>query len=419
MAIQSVEPNVADKINSELKSYKLDYKLEQESLNQEIDNALLEYASKGGGKGGNRPDAKLLLQDSSLNFYPILIEYKGYEDKLEKLDTDGNIENRTAKNEPNFKNIKIAVIGDLMLDEYIMGKVERISPEAPVPVVKVTEEKFVLGGAANVINNLAALGANVYCGGLVGNDKNAEKLINAFSKNVDCSLILKVDNRPTIVKKRVIAGHQQLLRLDWEEEFSVNEVEEEKIISNLEKQIKKLDAVILSDYNKGLLTKTLSQKIIKLCKENNVIVTVDPKPKNIENFKGASSITPNKKEAYSAVNAMSTEDIDVVGKKLKEEFNLDTVLITRSEEGMTLYDKDIHNIPTYAKEVYDVTGAGDTVISVFTLARAAGATWEEAAKIANAAGGIVVGKIGTSIVDKEELISTYNSIYNVGGTCKC
>ena len=319
----------------------------------------------------------------------------------------------------NFKNIKIAVIGDLMLDEYIMGKVERISPEAPVPVVKVTEEKFVVGGAANVINNLAALGANVYCGGLVGNDKNAEKLINAFSKNVDCSLILKVDNRPTIVKKRVIAGHQQLLRLDWEEEFSVNEVEEEKIISNLEKQIKKLDAVILSDYNKGLLTKTLSQKIIKLCKENNVIVTVDPKPKNIENFKGASSITPNKKEAYSAVNAMSTEDIDVVGKKLKEEFNLDTVLITRSEEGMTLYDKDIHNIPTYAKEVYDVTGAGDTVISVFTLARAAGATWEEAAKIANAAGGIVVGKIGTSIVDKEELISTYNSIYNVGGTCKC
>ena len=122
----------------------------------------------------------------------------------------------------NFKNIKIAVIGDLMLDEYIMGKVERISPEAPVPVVKVTEEKFVLGGAANVINNLAALGANVYCGGLVGNDSNAEKLINAFPKNVDCNLILKADNRPTIVKRRVIAGHQQLLRLDWEEEFSIN-----------------------------------------------------------------------------------------------------------------------------------------------------------------------------------------------------
>jgi len=291
----------------------------------------------------------------------------------------------------NFKNIKIAVIGDLMLDEYIMGKVERISPEAPVPVVKVIEEKFVLGGAANVINNLAALGANVYCGGLVGNDNNAEKLINAFPKNVDCNLILKADNRPTIVKKRVIAGHQQLLRLDWEEEFSINEEEENIII----------------------------QKIINLCRENNVIVTVDPKPKNITNFVGASSITPNKKEAYLAVDANSREDIDIVGQKLKEQYKLDTVLITRSEEGMTLYDEGIHNIPTYAKEVYDVTGAGDTVISVFTLARAAGATWEEAAKIANAAGGIVVGKIGTSTVSEKELIETYNSIYNIGGTCEC
>ena len=319
----------------------------------------------------------------------------------------------------NFKNIKIAVIGDLMLDEYIMGKVDRISPEAPVPVVKVTEEKFVLGGAANVINNLAALGANVYCGGLVGKDKNAEKLINSFPKNVDCNLILKVKNRPTIVKKRVIAGHQQLLRLDWEEEFYINEDEENIIIKNLKNHIKELNAVILSDYNKGLLTKSLSQKIIKLCRENNVIVTVDPKPKNISNFMGASSITPNKKEAYAAVEANSSENIDIVGEKLKEKYNLDTVLITRSEEGMTLYDKEIHNIPTYAKEVYDVTGAGDTVISVFTLAKAAGATWEEAAKIANAAGGIVVGKIGTSTVSEKELIETYNSIYNTGDVCKC
>ena len=319
----------------------------------------------------------------------------------------------------NFKNIKIAVIGDLMLDEYIMGKVDRISPEAPVPVVKVTEEKFVLGGAANVINNLAALGANVYCGGLVGKDKKAEKLINAFPKNVDCNLILKVENSPTIVKKRVIAGHQQLLRLDWEEEFYINEDEENIIIENLKKHIKELNAVILSDYNKGLLTKSLSQKIIKLCRENNVIVTVDPKPKNISNFVGASSITPNKKEAYAAVEANSSENIDIVGEKLKEKYNLDTVLITRSEEGMTLYDKEIHNIPTYAKEVYDVTGAGDTVISVFTLAKAAGATWEEAAKIANAAGGIVVGKIGTSTVNEKELIETYNSIYNTGDVCRC
>ena len=319
----------------------------------------------------------------------------------------------------NFKNIKIAVIGDLMLDEYIMGKVDRISPEAPVPVVKVTEEKFVLGGAANVVNNLASLGANVYCGGLVGNDNKAKKLIDNLPKNVNSDLILKVDNRPTIVKKRVIAGHQQLLRLDWEEEFYINEDEENTIIENLKEHIKELNAVILSDYNKGLLTKSLSQKIINLCRENNVIVTVDPKPKNISNFIGASSITPNKKEAYLAVEANETENIDIVGKKLKEKYKLDTVLVTRSEEGMTLYDKEIHNIPTYAKEVYDVTGAGDTVISVFTLAKAAGATWEEAAKIANTAGGIVVGKIGTSTVSEKELISTYNNIYNIGDVCKC
>ena len=217
----------------------------------------------------------------------------------------------------------------------------------------------------------------------------------------------------------MIAGHQQLLRLDWEEEFYINEDEENIIIENLKNHIKDLNAVILSDYNKGLLTKSLSQKIIKLCRENNVIITVDPKPKNISNFVGASSITPNKKEAYAAVEANSLESIDVVGEELKKKYNLDTVLITRSEEGMTLYDKKIHNIPTYAKEVYDVTGAGDTVISVFTLAKAAGATWEEAAKIANAAGGIVVGKIGTSTVSEKELISTYNNIYNTGDVCKC
>lgn len=314
----------------------------------------------------------------------------------------------------NFKNIKIAVIGDLMLDEYIMGKVERISPEAPVPVVRVLNEKFVLGGSANVVNNLATLGAKVTCGGIVGVDKNAEKLINSFSQNVDTSLIIKCENRPTIVKKRIIAGNQQLLRLDWEEEFHISKEQENKIIENLKNNIKNFNAIILSDYDKGLLTPSLSQNIIKLCKENNIIVVVDPKPKNIKNFRGASSITPNKKEAYLASEFSSKIDIDLIGYELKNKYDLETVLITRSEEGMSLYDKDVHNIPTYAKEVYDVTGAGDTVISVFTLARAAGATWEEAAKIANAAGGVVVGKIGTSTITTNELLETYRSIYHKG-----
>lgn len=312
----------------------------------------------------------------------------------------------------NFKNIKIAVIGNLMLDEYIMGTVERISPEAPVPVVKVLQEKFVLGGAANVVNNLASLGAKVICAGLIGNDNNGEKLINSLPDNASGELILKSDNRPTIVKKRVIAGNQQLLRLDWEESFHINEDEENKLLEKFKTVIAELDAVILSDYNKGLLTPSFSQKIIKLCKENNKIVTVDPKPKNIANFKFASTITPNKKEAYAAAEKSFDTDIDEVGKTLREKFNLDTVLITRSEEGMTLYGDEIHNIPTYAKEVYDVTGAGDTVISVLTLARAAGGTWEEAAKISNVAAGIVVAKIGTSTVSIGELFETYNSIYH-------
>lgn len=311
----------------------------------------------------------------------------------------------------NFKNIKIAVIGDLMLDEYIIGKVDRISPEAPVPVVKVVEEKSVLGGAANVVNNLATLGAKVICGGIIGNDENGEKLKNSFSENVDSSLIVASKKRPTIVKKRVLANHQQLLRLDWEEAFHIDREEEENLLNNLKKYIGELDAVILSDYDKGLLTPKLSQEIINLCKENNVIVTVDPKPKNINNFRGASSITPNKKEAYACVNKDFSANIDEVGIELKNKFNLETALVTRSEEGMSLYDKKIHNIPTYAQEVYDVTGAGDTVISVFTLARAAGSSWEEAAKIANAAGGIVVGKIGTSTITTDELLETYKDIY--------
>lgn len=311
----------------------------------------------------------------------------------------------------NFKNIKIAVIGDLMLDEYVIGEVDRISPEAPVPVVKVVEEKFVLGGAANVVNNLANLGAKVVCGGVVGKDENGEKLKKSFSENVDSCLIIHSQKRPTIVKKRILVSHQQLLRLDWEEAFHIDREEEENLLKNLKKIIKEIDAVILSDYDKGLLTPVLSQEIINLCRENNVVVTVDPKPKNINNYRGASSITPNKKEAYFCVNKDFTENIDKVGIELKDKFNLETVLITRSEEGMSLYDKEIHNIPTYAQEVYDVTGAGDTVISVFTLARAAGSSWEEAAKIANAAGGVVVGKIGTSIITTDELIETYKDIY--------
>ena len=313
-----------------------------------------------------------------------------------------------------FNNVKIAVVGDMMLDDYIIGVVERISPEAPVPVVRVVEEKFVLGGAANVVSNLAALGAKTISYGVVGNDFNGERLIQTLKeKGIDISGIIKSEERPTIVKRRIIGGHQQLLRIDWEDNKNISIEQENEIIEGIRKNIGELDAIILSDYDKGVLTERVAKEIIKIAKENGKIVTVDPKPKNAKNYKGATSMTPNRKEAMECMGLDKIKDVYQLGKDLKEKLNLSNLLITRSEEGMSLFlNEEIKNIPTYAKEVYDVTGAGDTVISVFTLAAATGVDWHEAAKIANTAAGVVVGRVGTSTVTKEEIIEFYDRIYH-------
>lgn len=322
----------------------------------------------------------------------------------------------------NFKNIKIGVVGDLMLDDYIIGVVNRISPEAPVPVVNVKEERFVLGGGANVAHNLSVLGANTVCFGVIGDDNNGQRLLDTLkSKNIDTFGIISSNTLPTIVKRRVLAGTQQLLRIDWEEAKPISNELENSIIERFNSKIDELDAVILSDYDKGILTPRVAQEIIKICKEKNKIITVDPKPKNVFNYVGASSITPNKKEAiecanFAKVNIGNTLEDSV--KNLKEFLNLETILLTRSEEGMSLFvdekpnnETTIFNIPTFAQEVYDVTGAGDTVISVFTLAAASGISWYEAAKIANTAAGVVVAKVGTSTATKEEILEFYNQIY--------
>ena len=287
----------------------------------------------------------------------------------------------------NFRKVKMAVVGDLMLDDYIIGNVERISPEAPVPVVSVKEERFVLGGAGNVINNLATLGVNT-------------------------DGVIRSEDRPTIVKKRVLGGNQQLLRIDWEDPSNINEILEDAILDNLKNNIEEIDAIILSDYDKGVLTERVAKEIIKLARKYNKIVTVDPKPSNILNYYRASSMTPNRKEAYESAKLPRKTDIDIVGKTLRDNLQLDNLLLTRSEEGVSIYTEDtVTNIPTFAKEVYDVTGAGDTVISVYTLSKAAGASWEEAARIANTAAGVVVGKIGASTATKEEILDFYNDIY--------
>lgn len=315
----------------------------------------------------------------------------------------------------SFKDITIGVVGDLMLDDYIIGSVERISPEAPVPVVTVKEERFSLGGAANVVNNLNTLGAKTVCFGVIGKDGNGDRLISAFKeKNINPSAIIRTDLIPTIVKKRVLAGNQQLLRIDWEDASPLSPELEDELITEFKKNIDRLDAVILSDYDKGILTPKVAKEIVKLCKEKNIIVNVDPKPKNALNYMGASSMTPNKKEAMECMG-IKTADFEELGKELKEKLQLNNLLLTRSEEGMSLFIDRVINIPTFAQEVYDVTGAGDTVISVFTLATAAGVTLHEAAKIANTAAGVVVGKVGTSTATKEEILEFYEKIYDKWG----
>ena len=301
-----------------------------------------------------------------------------------------------------------------MLDDYLIGSVDRISPEAPVPVVSIKKERFVLGGAANVVNNLSTLGAKAVCFGVIGEDFDGERLVRELeAKSIETSGIVKTNDRPTIVKRRIISGTQQLLRLDWEDARAIPENLENNLLEQIEKRIDGLDAIILSDYDKGVLTPRVVKKIITLCREKGIIVTVDPKPKNALNYIGATSMTPNRKEAVECLGKKSFDNMLAIGKELKEKLQLDNLLLTRSEEGMSLFhEENVINIPTYAKEVFDVTGAGDTVISVFTLACAAGVTLHEAAKIANTAAGVVVGKMGTSTVTKEEILDFYNRIYN-------
>ncbi len=317
----------------------------------------------------------------------------------------------------NFNNAKIAVVGDVMLDDYIFGSVDRISPEAPVPVVSVKRESFVLGGAANVLNNLSSLNAKVFAFGVIGNDDNGKRFLDVLKeKSIYTDGIIIDEKRPTAVKRRVIAQNQQLLRMDWEDKTSITSDIEDKILEQIKNNIDNIDAFILSDYDKGVLTARLSGEIIRLANEKNKIVTVDPKPKNHMNYVGATSITPNRKEAMECLGIESfknEEDLTSQMLKLKEKLQLKNLLLTRSEEGMTLFeDGAAETISTVAKEVYDVTGAGDTVISVFTLAKVAGATWFEAARVANTAAGIVVGKMGTATATPEQITEFYNELYN-------
>lgn len=309
-----------------------------------------------------------------------------------------------------FRGKKVLVVGDLMLDCYVWGSVSRISPEAPIPVVDVTREDAKPGGAANVILNLVSLGAKVFAAGVIGMDDNAGKLMACLKKdNVNTSAVLTDGARPTTVKTRVIAHNQQVVRIDKEHKSDISSKTAKAIIAKIEKEIKNVDAVIFSDYDKGLLTRELVDGIMAAAGDK--IVTVDPKPSNMEIFKNATLISPNKKEASEAAGmAIVTED-DVLeaSRILKDITDSKAILITRGEEGMSLFkDGSIITIPTVAREVFDVTGAGDTVISVVTLALAAGASFENACILSNIAAGRVVAEVGVVTISPGELEAAVN-----------
>ncbi|MDR2251556.1 MAG: D-glycero-beta-D-manno-heptose-7-phosphate kinase [Endomicrobium sp.] len=316
-----------------------------------------------------------------------------------------------------LKKQTVLVVGDTMVDKFIWGKVVRISPEAPVPVVEVTKETEVLGGAANVANNITALGGKAFIVSAIGEDIAGKTLIEMLSeKNINYDYLVYSSHRPTIIKTRIIAASQQVVRVDKEAKGVFERSSELKIIKNIEESIPKAKAVIISDYGKGVVSPAVLKKIIALAKKYKIPVTVDPKIDHFKKYKKITTMTPNEKEAMEGMglkNIKTDEDIAILGKKILKTLGSNSVLITRGEKGMTLIEPNnkITNIPTRAKEVYDVTGAGDTVISTMTLALAAKADLLSAAEIANFAAGIVVGKLGTATTNPQELEEVVKDFY--------
>ncbi|MDD5638412.1 MAG: D-glycero-beta-D-manno-heptose-7-phosphate kinase [Candidatus Pacebacteria bacterium] len=301
----------------------------------------------------------------------------------------------------NFKNKRIGVIGDLMLDQFIWGDVERISPEAPVPVVFVEKESFVPGGAGNTANNIASLGGEAFIVGLVGKDMAGKKLEQKLQKKgINTQGLVKNDRFATIQKMRVIARGQHVVRIDKENHDNLNDEEKSRVLDFISSCIGNWDSLVISDYAKGFITEDLAKEIIKLAKKYNKFIIADAKPKHAFYFRDVSLTTPNLQEAKEITGRGNIEEI---GKEIQEKLNCN-VLITQGAEGMTLFSGEkIKHFPVKAKEVFDISGAGDTVVAAFSLAQAVGADLETAAIIANQAAGIAVGKLGTATVSWEEL----------------
>ena len=306
----------------------------------------------------------------------------------------------------NFKDKRILVIGDIMLDKYLWGDVSRISPEAPVQVVNVLRETYEAGGAANVASNISALTGKAFMAGIVGNDDAKNILLEELNKKgINTEGIFIDRSKPTTQKIRIIGKSQQLLRVDYEKKEHAHKEIENSIIKFLEKAIKDVDVVVISDYAKGVITPDVCGKAIQQAKSSGKAIIVDPKPKHKSLYANVTLITPNNAEASEMTGIEDgDESVADMGEKLMKSLNTN-VLITRGEKGMSLFELDgkTASIPAKAKEVYSLIGAGDTVVAAIALAIASGAGLEEAATISNIAAGIKVGKIGTASVSIEEI----------------
>jgi len=307
----------------------------------------------------------------------------------------------------------ILVIGDLMLDHYLWGKCERISPEAPVQVIDVQRESTVLGGAGNVVNNLLSLGVKVSVLSVVGDDDNGKELLCMLETlGADAKGVVKQENRKTSKKSRVIASHQQVVRYDSESKDDITQASVDALLSQCASYIPNVDVVLLSDYGKGVLTTTFTSHVIALAKNSKKPILVDPKGEDYSKYKGATLITPNKKEASLATKIAIKDDesLQKAGSLLKESLGLEYAIITLSEDGMAIFGEQFLKMPTVAREVYDVTGAGDTVLASIGYGLSCGLSIQEAASFANSAAAVVVGKLGSATVTLDEVDAYEHSL---------
>ena len=311
------------------------------------------------------------------------------------------------------KSPKVLVVGDLIIDQYLWGTCDRISPEAPVQIVKIDSENVVLGGAGNVVNNLKSLGAKVDVISVISESQTSEILRGLLTNiGVDTKYLISQKERINSKKSRIIASQQQVVRYDHESTEEINDESQNHLIDIFKKIVTDYDIVLLSDYSKGVLTRGLTQSLIKISRKNNTKVLIDPKGSDFSKYKGAFLLTPNKKEASEAtkINIQDNASLKDAIVKIKTECELDVSIITLSEDGIAIYDNNLRTHPTVTREVFDVTGAGDTILASLGFALACGYQIDNAVEFSNLAAGVVVGKIGSSTATLHEIIQHESSL---------